>query len=79
MQILTSLTPEPTKSNPSLPPALDAFFRRAFQRAPGARFQSVREMTHALWRRRAAPESLAGVEVEPSGSTGRSKGARLLV
>jgi hypothetical protein len=48
MQILTSLTPEPTTINPSLPPALDAFFRRAFQRAPGARFQSVREMTHAF-------------------------------
>jgi serine/threonine-protein kinase len=41
-------TPSPTALNPSLPPAIDAWFRRACAKDPNERFGSARELAQAL-------------------------------
>jgi serine/threonine-protein kinase len=40
---MSSFVP-PTELNPALPPALDAWFKRAFKRDPSARFPSTKDM-----------------------------------
>jgi serine/threonine-protein kinase len=47
-RILTAAAPMPSRFMSNLPPELDGFFRRAFQRDPDLRFQSAREMAEAF-------------------------------
>jgi eukaryotic-like serine/threonine-protein kinase len=48
MKVLTDSIPVPSQVSPDLPPALDAFFRRALERSPSKRFQCAREMAEAF-------------------------------
>jgi eukaryotic-like serine/threonine-protein kinase len=48
VQVCTGPLPVATRAAPDLPPALDAFFRKALAREPEARFASAREMTAAF-------------------------------
>jgi eukaryotic-like serine/threonine-protein kinase len=48
VQICTSDAPRASQIVPDLPPEVDAFFERALQRDPAARFQSARDMARAL-------------------------------
>jgi len=41
--------PVPSEQDPSVPAAFDAWFMRACERKPGARFQSARELAEALF------------------------------
>jgi serine/threonine-protein kinase len=45
VQVCTGPLPVATRAAPDLPPALDAFFRKALAREPEERFASAREMT----------------------------------
>jgi serine/threonine-protein kinase len=47
-KILTSPIPVPSHVAPHLGPEFDSFFRRAFERDPGLRFQSAREMAEVF-------------------------------
>lgn len=48
LSVLGDRIPVPSEIDPSLPPALDAFFLRAFERSPSKRYQSTREMADAF-------------------------------
>src|SRR5262249_51521123 len=48
LQIVARPLPAPSEVDPDLPPAFDAWWRRAAARAPAKRFQSAKELADAL-------------------------------
>jgi len=69
-QILADPIPVPSALNPSLSPAVDAYFMRAFSRDRETRFQSAREMAEvfaALARAEANPGAVILEGISPSG------------
>ncbi len=68
VKIATEGPPRPTQANPSLPPALDAWFARACAREASERFSTAKELSDAF---RAAFEGVSSLP-SPSLSTGDS-------
>jgi serine/threonine-protein kinase len=65
--IATAQLPTPSRFRPDLPPAFDAWFRRALERDPNKRFQTAKELADELARALDAPPiSLINLGGSPS-------------